>query len=455
MRTRFTWIAAILALVAVGFLISCSTKYSNSSNGLVVLPSFGSGVMESFSLDLSNGHTSQIFNTNGPITVGTPGPVILDPTGSFAYVASTVNCTPTNPPANTSLTALQGAIVTYQIASDGKLATGTTQYLKGNAAYPSTFPKCGLDDSTNPNGGNIAVAMTIDSAGKYLFVAEGQGNATYTTNLNSTPVATLATLNSPGVAVFAIGTNASLTEVPGSPFALPAGVVGTPTPSALALTPTSYPPQFAACSGHTAPSTEYLYVTDSINNTLLNYLVASTGALTLQPALPPPAPPGVPTGNLPAGVAVDACGLFAFVANTTSNNVSAFTICSAISATCTTPNFSLQPVAGSPYPAGDGPGPIAVDPFAKYVYTVDTGSSQVSGYRISPADGSLTALAGTPVATNSGPNSIAIRDDGTWIFVANFNSGNVSQYSITQATGQLIAQVPFTTFNFPTGVAVK
>jgi 6-phosphogluconolactonase (cycloisomerase 2 family) len=411
--------------------------------------------MQSFSLDLSNGHTEQINNVSGPLTVGTPGMVIIDPAGTFAYVASVVSCAPSNLPPNTQLTALQGAIVTYQIASDGKMSAGTTQYLKGNAAYPGAFPTCGLDDSTNPNSGNSAVALAIDSAGKYLFVAEGAGSATYTIDLDSTPSATVATLNSPGVAVYAIGSNASLTEVPGSPFPLPTGLLGTPTPSALALTPTAYPPQFAPCSGHTAPSTENLYVTDSINNTVLNYLVTSSGALTLVPAMPPPAPPGVPTGALPSGVAVDACGQFAFVANATTNNVSAYTICSALSVSCQMVDFSLHPVTGSPFPAGDAPGPIAVDPFAKFVYVVDTGSSQVSGYRISPASGSLTAISGTPVATNSGPNSIAIRDDGTWIFVANFNSGNISQYSITQSTGTLNPQVPFTTFNDPTGVAVK
>jgi 6-phosphogluconolactonase (cycloisomerase 2 family) len=116
---------------------------------------------------------------------------------------------------------------------------------------------------------------------------------------------------------------------------------------------------------------------------------------------------------------------------------------------------SLQPVTNSTFPTGDVPGPIAVDPFAKFVYVVDTGSSQLSGFRISPSDGSLTAIAGTPVATNSGANSIAIRSDGSWIFVANFNSANVSQYAITQATGQLTPQTPFTTLNSPSGVAVK
>src|ERR1700726_4607302 len=86
MRTRFTWIVAILALVAIGFLIACSTKYSSSSNGLVVVPSQGSAVMQTFTLNLANGATSQINNVNGPPTPGLPTAVILNPAGTFAYV---------------------------------------------------------------------------------------------------------------------------------------------------------------------------------------------------------------------------------------------------------------------------------------------------------------------------------------------------------------------------------
>jgi 6-phosphogluconolactonase len=401
MRTRFTWIVALLVLVAIGFLMACSTKYKSSSNGLVVVPSQGSAVMQTFSLNLGNGHVSQINNSAGPPTPGLPGQVALDPVGAFAYVVLNQN---------SILPGSATGIATFQVASDGKLS------------YIATAPL------TSP------LAIAIDSAGKFLFVANGSVGT---------------------VSVFSIGANATLTEVAGSPFTLPAeaGGGGSPTPSALAVTPTTFPIEFASCSGHTAPATENLYVADSVNNVLLNYLVSSSGVLTLVPVSG--TAPGVLTGTLPSGVAVDSCGQFVYVANATSNSVSAYTICTAVSQNCLQGDYSLQPVTGSPYPSGDKPGPIAIDPFAKYVYVVDTGSSQVSGFRISPSDGALTAIAGTPVSTNSGANSIAIRSDGTWIFVANFNSANVSQYAITQATGGLTPQAPFTTLNQPTGVAVK
>jgi len=455
MRTRFTWIAAVLVLLSIGFVMACSTKYSHSSNGLLVVPSRDSQVMQTFSIDLSNGHVQQINNVNGPPVTGLPSSVILDPAGTYAYVSTTVDCTPTNPVANTSLTAVQGAILAYKINSDGTLATGNAPvFLPGNPAYPSTFPPCGLDDASNPNGGNQAAGMTMDSAGKFLFVAMAQGSAIYTTNTNVTPpTETTVTLPSLGIAVYSIGANASLSPVPGSPFAVPASAGQPATPSALALTSTAFPALYAPCSSQTAPATENLYVTDSVNNMLFNYMVSSSGSLSLVPTGTNP----IATGTVPSGVAVDPCDRFVYVTNMSNNNVSAYTICSAINLTaqppCLNADFSLNPVQGSPFGAADLPGPIAVDAYASYVYVVDTGSSQITGFRISAGNGSLASF--TTVATNSGPNSIAIRSDDSWLFVANNTSNNVSEFGITPASGALTLQTATTTLNYPSGVAVK
>ncbi len=452
MRTRFTWIAAVLVVLSIGFVMACSTKYNASANGLLVVPSRDSQVVQTFSLDLNNGHVSQINNVNGPPITGLPSQVILDPAGTYAYVATTVNCTPANPAANSSITAVQAAIVAYQINSDGKLSAGNSPvFLPGNPAYPSTFPACGLDDSTNPNGGNQIAGMTMDSAGKYLFLAMAQGSAIYTVN----GVGTSASLPSLGVAVYSVGSGGSLTAVSGSPFAVPATAGQAATPSALAITPTIFPAQYAPCSGQVAPATENLYVTDSVNNRLFNYSVSSSGSLSLVPTGTNP----IATGTLPSGVAVDPCARYVYVSNMNSNNVSAYAICTALNLNeqppCLNADFSLNPVTGSPFSVTDLPGPIAVDAYANFVYVVDTGSSQISGFRISASGGGLSALNPGVVATNSEPNSIAIRRDDSWLFVANTNSNNLSEYAITPATGLLTPQAVTTTLNYPSGVAVK
>jgi 6-phosphogluconolactonase len=167
---------------------------------------------------------------------------------------------------------------------------------------------------------------------------------------------------------------------------------------------------------------------------------------------------GIPTGTVPSGVAVDPCNRFVYVSDAIPNNsVSAYTICHTVSLAnnCPIADYHLQAVTGSPFPAGDNPGPLAVDAYGKFLYVVDTGSSQISGYTISSSSGALTAFSAAPVATSSGPTSIAIRSDDSWMFVANINSATLSQYAITPASGSLSPQPATTTFNYPSGVAVK
>jgi 6-phosphogluconolactonase len=401
MRKRFTLIVAILVLTAIAFLMACSTKYSSSDNGLVVVPTQGSAVMQSFSLDLGNGHLSQINNVNGPPTPGVPTAIVLDPAAAFAYVIVQQNA---------ALSGSVTGIAAFQVASDGKLSSvGTTPV-------------------TNP------VALAIDSAGKFLFVASGSEGT---------------------VSVLSVGSNGNLSPV-GKPTSLPPQPGGQlPNASSLAVTATVFPIQFASCSGFNAPTTENLYVADAVNYVLLNYSVSSTGTLTLVPTT---TTTGIPTGTVPSGVAVDPCNRFVYVSDAIPNNsVSAYTICHTVSLAnnCPIADYHLQAVTGSPFPAGDNPGPLAVDAYGKFLYVVDTGSSQISGYTISSSSGALTAFSAAPVATSSGPTSIAIRSDDSWMFVANINSATLSQYAITPASGSLSPQPATTTFNYPSGVAVK
>ncbi|MFY9912861.1 MAG: beta-propeller fold lactonase family protein [Candidatus Sulfotelmatobacter sp.] len=402
MGKRFTWLLAILVLVAFGLLMACTVKYAPNNDALLVSPSQGLAVMQSFSVDLQNGHVAQIYNDNGPPTLGIPTQVVLDPEGEHAYLILQEN--PAVPGGSIN------GIETFNILSDGKLAN------IGHVTLP-TPPK----------------ALVMDSTGKFLFVAVGGS-----------------------VYVYSIGPNAALTQV-GTPTPLvvqPGGQA--PVASALAVTPTVYPAQFAYCSGGTPPSTENLYVTDSVNYAVLNYRVLSTGSLRLTPFNSVAS--GTPTGTVPSGVAVDPCNRFLYVSNgSPNNNVSAYTICYAASLAKSCPNadFSLQPIVGSPYPAGDNPGPLLVDPYGKWLYVLDTGSNQISGYGISSANGTLTAFTGAPIATNLEPVSMAIRKDDSWLFVSNLNSANISEYAVNPATGTLSPQPPITSFNYPSGVAVK
>lgn len=462
MRRSFAWMAAVLALVAVGFLMACNTKYQAAYNGLVVVPTQGQAVMETFSLNLANGEMTQINNQNGPPTPGLSGAVILDPTGANAYVIMNQNA---------ALQPSSTGITVFPIGGDGALHAGKTQGLNPSTLGTAIciFTQNGMtmtEQITVPvNAPVVPHALAMDSAGKFLFVADVATSAQGTYSCNGSSVTSEVPV--PGAVSVLTVSNGALTEIAGSPFPLPVPLPteeegDIPSASALAVTPTSYPVQYSYCSGHAPPTTEYLYVTDSANYVLLNYSIdPSAGTLSLNEYAP--GEPGIPTGSVPSGVAVDPCNRFAYVANagpgSIQNSVSAYTICSTVDILseppCQTANFSLNPIAGSPYPAGDSPGPIAVDAYGNFLYVVNTGSSNVSGYRISPSNGTLTVFTGAPAAAGVGANSIAIRRDDSWVFVANLTSGTLSQYAITQSSGGLSPVAPVSTLDYPSGVAVK
>jgi len=400
MSKRWAWLLGIVVLVSIGLLVACGSKYSPSSDGLVLVASQQNQVIQSFSFNLNSGSVSGI--SKAPSTNGTPTAVVLDPAGAYAYVIIDGN-----------------SIASFKVNSDGTLsAVGT---------------------GTAPN----ATAIAMDAAGKFLFVVGG---------LSGT------------VSSFAIGSGGTLTAVPStytvpgtlSPPNLVA-VAATPTvfPS-VGITGT----QNAVCSspGNNPPTSEFLYAVDSVNYQVWAFSVdTSTGALGN-----PPNHAQVqtfPTGAVPSGVVVDPCDRFLYVTNYQDNNVSAFTICNGLSTqsqSCpASPDGTLNPITGSPFSlgAGLGPGPLAVDPFGNFLYVLDQKSNQITPFHIGSVSGGLTSQA--PVNTGQKPTSIAIRGDGSWMFVTNFQAGTLSQYSVIPASGTLSALPAVQTDNWPYGVAVK
>jgi 6-phosphogluconolactonase len=410
MCKRFTWLLAVIVLVSIGFLAACGSHYSSNPllNGLVIVPSQGSQAVQAFGLTLSNGHVSQI-NTS-PATLGLPTAIVLDPAGNYAHIT----IVPSSAIANSVKAA---SIASYKINSDGTLAAVGAP-LAMNA----------------PSGAVSPVAITVDSSGKFLFVAD-QATTSGTTAVAGT------------VSAFSIGSGGSLTEVAGSPFAVPpvaggsgANLVG------VALTPTLFPSLNAECSKQPAPKAVYLYAADASANQVWEFQV-NTSSGTLGPPAPATSVVGFAAGSVPSGVAIDPCNRFVYVANQQSNNVSAYTISLTDGSLAST---------GSATSTGNGPGPLAVDPLGNFLYVVDELSNQISAYRISAGAGTLTALSPATVATGTTPVSIAIRSDDNWLFVTNFNSASMSQYAITPASGALNpTTTAITTDNFPLGVAVK
>src|SRR5271163_4451580 len=94
MSKRFAWLLGIVVLVSIGLLVACGSNY-NSSDGLVVVGSQGSALLQTFNLDLGTGHMGTVFNSTSStiastcVLPGLPSSIVLDPTGTYAYTIIT------------------------------------------------------------------------------------------------------------------------------------------------------------------------------------------------------------------------------------------------------------------------------------------------------------------------------------------------------------------------------
>jgi 6-phosphogluconolactonase (cycloisomerase 2 family) len=429
MSKRFAWLLGVVVLVCIALLMACGNTYNSSSDGLVLVGSQGSGLVETYTFGLNSGQIHSIANsppdtaTETCVLNGVPTSIVLDPAGAYAYVIIQAST-----PCNTNTTTSTNGIQAFKVNSDGTMTA---------MGKPISDP--------NP------VALFMDSAGKFLFVAEGLSN------------------NPCGVCSYAIGAGGTLTAV-ASTYAMPLTVQPVNF-TAIAATPTVLPPlvqqqQIAECSspGNNPATVEYLYATDSANNLVFQFGVNTSSGALQNPGDKKQVAVFTP-GAVPSGVIVDPCNRFVYVSNQQSNTISAYAICNGSPTAPTLPvdcptgqDGTLAQISGSPFSlsgGANGPGPLIVDPFGNYLYVLDTLSNQVSTFHLSPVSGGLTAGNPAIVATGLEPKSLAIRSDDNWLFVANFNAATLSQFLVTPATGALTPLPTVITDNLPWGVAVK
>jgi len=148
----------------------------------------------------------------------------------------------------------------------------------------------------------------------------------------------------------------------------------------------------------------------------------------------------VALGQGPAAIAIEPTGKFAYSANRNSDNITVFSIDSAGGLTKT-----AQVVAGSdPYAISI----LSISP-KTFLYVANSGSNNISAYEINATTGALTPLAGSPFATGGvAPWSIATTSDGKFAYVAHFSeahsiagtgSKDIYRYTINAGTGVLSA----------------
>jgi 6-phosphogluconolactonase len=344
---------------------------------------------------------------------------------SYLYVTAQANTTIsayTVTQSSGALTTLGNAIGTGSAPSAIAVTpSGTALFVANSGSNSISSYSINSDASltaasaTTPTG-NTPAGLAIDPGGKFLFVSNQVSS---------------------NISVFSINGTA-LTLAPGSPFTtIPVGL--------------SYPNGTLPASVAVSATGNFLYVANQLANFVSAFAINSTsGALT-----PLPVPFYQDGQTSPSGLAVTPNGGFLYVANAgaNSNNISAWAICDKVVNTCSnanTPDGTLTPVTGSPFPAGLGPVAIAFDPGFNFAYVVDKGSNTISQYSFGPGDGVLTPLSPGTISTGVTPVSIAIvsgvvaADVGNSLFditdyayVANLGAGTISIFSLTTSSGLL------------------
>ncbi|HEY0264343.1 MAG TPA: beta-propeller fold lactonase family protein [Granulicella sp.] len=124
-----------------------------------------------------------------------------------------------------------------------------------------------------------------------------------------------------------------------------------------------------------------------------------------------------------------------------------------------TPLPGVQPLGTNglrQYDAGVSPSGIAETPLASYVYVTDKISNQLIGYLVL-ADGSLSPMQNGPFPTGQYPTALTIDPRGSFLYVTNFNDGTVSSYSLNPGNGTPTANISGTTAvrTNPMGVTIE
>jgi 6-phosphogluconolactonase (cycloisomerase 2 family) len=243
----------------------------------------------------------------------------------------------------------------------------------------------------------------MDSAGSFLYVA-------------STGISNAA------VSVFSIdASSGALSPVTGSPFQ-----IGIP-PTNMLL----------------SPNGSFLYVLSGGSpQGFIEVWATSSGTLSQLVQVKQP-------GANPSGMAIHPSGSFLYVANTTDNSISEYSIGS---------SGALTELTGSPVGQSSqysGPVAMLVDNSGKYLYVANSGTSNLSAYSIG-SDGSLTILATSPFTTSTAPNFIATDPGGDHLFIGHqTSSAQIQAFALDTGTGSLTSIAVYGVGNTPTSITVS
>jgi 6-phosphogluconolactonase len=241
-------------------------------------------------------------------------------------------------------------------------------------------------------GGTSPVAAAIDSAGKFLFVAD-----TFAPGFSN---------SLPGhgqIDVFAIDADGSI------PTAPTASVNAGLNPTGIAV----------------LPNNSTVYVVQQGSQSVGAYSVGANGTLT-------PLGSAIHAGVQPYAIAVDPTGRFVYVTDSVQNVILGYVVQT---------NGQLLPMINGPFRTDLRPRGVVVDPRGKFLYTANFNANNIGAYAIDQSTGNPTAVTPSSNATGAGPTCVTIEPaSGRFLYTSNFidSTGAITGTKLNSNTGALV-----------------
>ncbi|MDQ2834449.1 MAG: beta-propeller fold lactonase family protein [Acidobacteriota bacterium] len=353
------------------------------------------GGVSAYSVDYQIGSLNSLADS--PVPAGrTPITLIATPNGLNLYVINQDD----------------SSVGEYSIGTDGKI------YLQNTYNVTGSRP----------------TAVSMDVTGTFLYVT-----FTYQLGANGQQLYSPASPGPGGVTIFPINKDGSL----GSPSTVKVGN----NPAGIAVTH----PVTAASGNRT-----YVYVIDQegvTNAFVLGFLQDPTSGL-LSPvpgttittdSTGKTVATGYRAGVTPSAIAVDPSTRFVYITDQTTNQLFGSQVNN---------DGSLSAMLNSPFPTGNRPVGLTVDPRGKYLYVANYSSSTVGAYAIDPSTGTPAPSVGSSATnTDTSPQCVAIEPAlGLYLYTANNLASDVSAFKLNPSTGVLgqVQNTPFPSSGLPT-----
>jgi 6-phosphogluconolactonase (cycloisomerase 2 family) len=350
---------AVLAVFIAGNVTGCSS--AKVRFGYVAT---GQGIF-AFRLDAKTGAATQVFGspfvvrTNSQFGFASASSVLVHPSNQFLYVA------------NQNVNSI----------SEFKIDQTTGELTE-------VQPRTAL---TSSGGVGLAPAvMTMDSAGKFLFVGNQGSNDIWVFSIADSGGLTFVSSATVGASPTGLTLSASgnFLYVPVQAFSA-IEVFNVSAGSLTQMTP-------IVVSGGVGqvgidPQGGFLYVPNPSTDTVTVLRIQADGTLTLGPG-------AFATGTTPVAAIASQTGAYVYVANSGSTNVSQFQV--------DTTNGQLAPLTGTTAGTGSQPVAIIADPQAKFTFVVNQSANSVSEFT-SNSNGTLST-SGNTVQLNVPPRWFSI-----------------------------------------------